>query len=71
VALKKEKEEAERINREKILADASVASFDSTNAAMEKMNLPPETIATVQARMEENAKISVQNIQGQYYETVD
>lgn len=71
VALKKEKEEAEKINREKILADASVTSIDSTNAAMKEMNLPQETIATVQARMEENAKASVQNIQGQYYETVD
>jgi hypothetical protein len=54
-----------------MLSDIVATSFDSTTAAMKELNLPEEAIATVQEQMEENAKVSVQNIQGQYYETVD
>lgn len=57
--------------RDKLISEITATPSDLATNTMKEMNLSEETIATVQAKIEENAKTNVQQIQGNYYETVD
>ena len=70
VALRKEKDEAEKRKREEVFANIS-PSTDTALSDMRELNLPEETIAKVQVKLEQEARKSVQEVQGQYYETCD
>lgn len=70
VAMRKEKELREKQEREKLVSEIS-QSANKSNTLINELSLSSEKLEKVQMSLEENAKASVQEIQGQYYETVD
>lgn len=72
VAFKKEKSEIE--NQKMLEMRESIGPQDDSDhpiEIMKTMSISAETIERIQARIEEQAKANVQDIQGQYYETYD
>jgi hypothetical protein len=68
VAYRREKEEA--LKNQSAPAENSLI-FEEVRATMEQMNIPQETIKEVNSKIENEARKSVQEIQGVYYDTVD
>lgn len=70
VSLRKEKETHEKLEREKIVNEISESSKNS-ELLLDGLNLSEEKLDQVKENLTKAAKASVQEIQGQYYESVD
>lgn len=70
VAMRKEKEMRNKQEREKLISEIS-QSVGQSSSMINELNLAPDKLEKVQMNIEESAKASVKEIQGQYYETVD
>ena len=68
--MRKEKELLEKQESEKRLAEIS-QSLNQSSMAIQDLNLSPDKLEIVQSNIETKARSSVQEIQGQYFETVD
>ncbi len=70
VVVRKEKQLKDKLERERMVSEISQSS-NRSSAIISELNLSPEKLQIVRGNIETAAKAAVQEIQGQYYETVD
>lgn len=69
---KKEKDAAEKIKMQELQDSIkSDSNSQTTIETMKAMNVSEEVVQKIQQKLEDEAKLKVSTVQGQYYETFD
>ncbi len=72
VAYKKEKDAADKIKMQELQDSIKSDSANQTAIeTMKTMNVPEDVVQKIQQKIEDEAKLKVTTMQGQYYETFD
>lgn len=71
VALRKEKEAAEKVKMQSLQDSITTEKQNSIVEELKKIDVSEETVRKVEQSLENDAKVRMSAIQGQYYETYD